>query len=321
MAAAADEAPAGTGPAGTGPAEPRHGLRIFLIWLVVSVVADWLIWAVWGPHLPPGDMATAATGQQFDIKVMAVMAAPVMALVLIYFGYALTVWRQRDGDEEDGPALHGNLRIQATWITVTTVMVLFLFGFGSYELVTAQGAGAGEGPSPIWKPSGTSALQVQVIAQQWRFTYRYPQFGGFETTMLELPVNRWVEFHVTSLDVIHSFWAYQLGVKADANPGTDNIAFTKPVQTGPVTVRCAELCGLWHGAMFDYGRVVPAGAFNSWARSAEVALAAATRMLPPYATTYDPTVVPTINKAMVKAGISGANGYYYPGPPETPVAP
>ena len=59
---------------------------------------------------------------------------------------------------------------------------------------------------------------------------------------------------MTSLDVIHSFWAYQLGVKADANPGVNNVAYTKPMHTGTVTVRCAELCGLWHGAMFDYGQ-------------------------------------------------------------------
>ena len=59
---------------------------------------------MWGPHLPPGRMSSAAVNQQFDIKVMAVMAAPVMLLVLIYFGYALVVWRQREGDEEDGPA-------------------------------------------------------------------------------------------------------------------------------------------------------------------------------------------------------------------------
>ncbi len=41
-------------------------------------------------------------------------------------------------------------------------------------------------------------------------------------------------------------------------------------------------------------------------------------MLPPYSTVYDPTVVPQINKAMVKAGIAGANGYYYP--PQRPRA-
>jgi cytochrome c oxidase subunit 2 len=320
MAAAAGDTPGARG-SGRAAGEPNHGLRIFLIWLVLSVVADVLIWVVWGPHLPPGDMATAASGQQFDIKVMAVLAAPVMALVLAYFGYALTVWRQREGDEEDGPALHGHARIQATWITVTSIMVLFLFGFGSYELVTAQGAGAGEGPSPIWKPSGHAALQVQVIGQQWRFTYRYPQFGGFETTQLMLPKGGWVEFHVTSLDVIHSFWAYQLGVKADANPGVDNIAFTKPTQLGQVTVRCAELCGLWHGAMFNYGHVVSPAAFESWATTTRAQLAALTKILPPYATTYDPTVVPTINKAMAKSGITGANGYYYPGQPFTPVNP
>jgi cytochrome c oxidase subunit II len=315
MATSAGEA----GPAPAARREPNHALRIFLPWLVVSVVADVLIWAVWGPHLPPGDMASAARNQQFDIKVMSVMAAPVMAFVLIYFGYALIVWRHRDGDETDGPALHGHARVQATWVTVTTVIVLSLFGFGTYELIDAQGAGAGEGPSAIWKPSGATPLQVQVIGQQWRFTYRYPQFGGFETTQLMVPEGRWVEFHVTSVDVIHSFWAYQLGVKADASPGVDNIAYTRPTQLGQVTVRCAELCGLWHGAMFDYGKVVTPAAFESWAKSTQAQLASVTRMLPPYATTYDPTVVPTINKAMAKAGISGANGYFYP--PQDPTQP
>jgi hypothetical protein len=60
-------------------------------------------------------------------------------------------------------------------------------------------------------------------------------------------------------------------------------------------------------------------AFKSWAARTEVQLAAVTKILPPYSTTYDPTVVPQINKAMAKAGIGGANGYYYP--PQDPVQP
>jgi cytochrome c oxidase subunit 2 len=300
------------------PAGPSHGRRIFLIWLPAAVIADLLIWLVWGPHLPPGAMSSSASVQQFAIKVMAVMAAPVMLFVLVYFGYALIVWRQRDGDEEDGPALYGNTRVQATWITVTTVIVLSLFVFGTVALVTSNGAGAGEGPQPIWSPGGTP-LQVQVIGQQWRFTYRYPQFGGFETTQLVLPAGQWVQFNVTSLDVIHSFWAYQLGVKADANPGVNNVAYSKPDHTGKVTVRCAELCGLWHGAMFNNGAVVSVAAFRTWAAASRVRLASVTRILPPYATTYDPTVVPQINKAMAKGGIAGANGYYYP--PQDPAQP
>ncbi|MGH3408098.1 MAG: hypothetical protein ACRDRJ_37205, partial [Streptosporangiaceae bacterium] len=68
---AASEAPAGMPSREAGREEPNHGLRIFLIWLVVALAADLLIWFVWGPHLPPGDMASAASGQQFDIKIMA----------------------------------------------------------------------------------------------------------------------------------------------------------------------------------------------------------------------------------------------------------
>ena len=316
MSAATDAPPV---PAAPGqPAGPSHGRRIFLLWVPAAVIADLLLWFVLGPHLPPGAMSSSASGQQFAIKVMAVMAAPVMLLVLIYFGYALIVWRQRPGDEEDGPALHGNTRVQASWITVTTIIVLSLFVFGTVELISSNGAGAGQGPQPIWKPGGTP-LQVQVIGQQWRFTYRYPQFGGFETTQLMLPAGQWVQFNVTSLDVIHSFWAYQLGVKADANPGSNNVAYTKPQHTGGFIVRCAELCGLWHGAMYNSGTVVSTSAFRVWAAATRTRLTAVTKILPPYATTYDPTVVPTINKAMAKAGISGANGYYYP--PQDPVQP
>jgi cytochrome c oxidase subunit 2 len=304
-----------------GAAGPNHGLRIFLIWLPIAILADYLLYFVYGPHMPPGTMSTSAASQQFDIKVMSVMAAPVMAFVLVFAGYSMVVWRRREGDTEDGPPIYGHTRIQATWITVTSVIVLSLAAFGTYELAAPgfAGAGAGEGPAPIWKPNGSNVLQVQVIGQQWRFTYRYPQFGGFETTQLMLPVNRPVQFNVTSLDVIHSFWAYQLGVKADANPGVNNVAYTTPTHTGTVTVRCAELCGLWHGAMANFGQVMTDSAFQAWATATETKLTAITAMLPAYSTVYDPTVVPQINKAMVKAGIAGANGYYYP--PQDPAQP
>ena len=309
--------------------DARHGLRIFLIWLPLAIIADLLIWFVWYPHLPPGRMSDQAQGQQFDIAVMAVLAAPVLLFVWVYFAYALIVWRRRPGDDEDGPPIHGNTRVQATWITATAVIVLGLFVFGTVQLIVPAGAGAGEGPSPTWTPNTNNILQVQVIGQQWAFTYRFPQFGGMESTQLLLPRGEQVRFNVTSLDVIHSFWAYQLGVKADANPGVNNVAFAKPQQLGSFTVRCSELCGLWHGAMFNYGHVVTPAAFQVWARGlqAREARIGLLRDLPPYALTYDPTVLPQLGKDIVKvAGITGANGYYYPsqlqsGDPGDPVSP
>jgi cytochrome c oxidase subunit II len=293
-----------------GRPEPNHGLRIFLIWLPISLAADLIIWFVWGPHMPPGDLGSAAQGQQFDINVMAVMAAPVMIFVLTYAAYALVVWRHREGDDEDGPPIHGNARASATWIGLTAAIVLGLFVFGVVELVVPAGAGAGEGNTPIWTPGG-APLQVQVIGQQWRWSYRYPQFGGFETTNLVLPVGQEVQFNVTSLDVIHSFSAYQLGVKADANPGVNNVAFTKTLSTGMVQVRCFELCGLWHADMTTVGQVVSVSAFRSWAESTKVQLAALTKILPPYSLVYDPNSVAQLGQAFQKAGLSGAGGNFY----------
>jgi cytochrome c oxidase subunit 2 len=171
---------------------------------------------------------------------------------------------------------------------VTSVTVLSLAGFGTYELLQS-GAGGGQGPSAAFVPAGSSrAMDVQVIGQQWEFTYRYPTFGGLETPHLMLPAHTLIRLHVTSLDAVHSFWAYQLGVKADANPGTDNVVY---VQTnGPRTfdIHCAELCGLWHGYMFDTGQIVDQARFAGWVKQQQAYFAPVAHYLPPYSTTYLP---------------------------------
>jgi cytochrome c oxidase subunit 2 len=215
--------------------------------------------------------------------------------------YAFVMWRASRGgpDPVGGPAARGHFGIQLGWILITSVLVLFLAGFGTYELVQPGGAGGGEGSSPIWTPTSKTILPIQVIGQQWKFTYRYPTFGGFETNQLVIPDHTSIEFNVTSLDVIHSFWAYQLGVKADANPDYNNVAFTTPQQLGSFTVRCAELCGIWHGAMYNSGVVVTPQNFESWAKVTEARLAQNTKLLPPYALTYTPDA-------------NGADGGYYP---------
>jgi len=310
----------------------RDGLWLLVTWIVLSIIGCLLVALVWGPHMPPGADSNTAASQQTDIVVLGTIATPIIIGILLYFGWALAFWRQKPGDETDAAPIHGNTRIQALWITVTSVIVLALAVYGTVELIAPAGAGAGQGPQPIfnrgippatsvtsWQPNTNNVLQIQVIGQQWAFTYRYPQFGGFETTQLVLPVGTPVRFNVTSLDVIHSFWAYQLAVKADANPGVNNIAYTTPANTGTFTVRCAELCGIWHGAMYNYGRVTTVSGFMNWAHATEIQLAAVTKMLPPYALTYDPTVLAQVGKVNQELGLTSAGGgYYNPADPEQP---
>jgi cytochrome c oxidase subunit 2 len=267
--------------------EPNHFRRFLILWLALSVIATPLVVFLAAPGLPPGDATSEAAGQVTDNTVLLAIATPIAALMVVYFAYALIVFRHRGPEPDEGVAIRGDNRVQLTWIVATAAIVLFAAVYGTVRIFGDSGAGGGQGPNPIAKPSG-DPLQVQVIAQQWDFTYRFPSFGGVETPHLELPVDQNVEFHVTSLDAIHSFWAHQLGVKADANPGVDNVAYARPTETGSFDIRCAELCGLFHGHMFDTGQVVSDSSFQAWIRGQQREFAPATRNLNPYHPSYLP---------------------------------
>jgi cytochrome c oxidase subunit II len=266
--------------------EPPHFRRILILWAALSIIATPIVVLVWAPGLPPGNGSNVASGQVTDNAVLLGVVTPIAALMIVFFAYTLIVFRRRDEGPEEGLAIRGNRGIQTTWLAATSVIVLLLAGYGTIRLFD-EGAGGGQGADPVAKPSG-SVLPVQVIAQQWAFTYRYPTFGGVETPHLALPVDRNIALHVTSLDVIHSFWAHDLGVKADANPGVDNVAFVRPSEARSFSIRCAELCGLFHGHMFDTGEVMSDSNFLAWIHRQQVAFGPATGALPKFRSHYNP---------------------------------
>ncbi|MFZ2051849.1 MAG: cytochrome c oxidase subunit II [Solirubrobacteraceae bacterium] len=273
---------------------PPELRRIFWIWLILSVIAVPLVVIFVGPALPPGSASDAAHGQQQDNTVMLAIVVPIMIGLLLYFISSLIRFASTDEIDAlvDGPAIKGDARVMVIWIAATFVIVLFLAAWGAYELFPGEaGAGGGLGSNPIsvaLPANASSALPVQVIGQQWTWTYRYPTYGGVETTELVLPVGQEVRFSVTSIDVVHSFWAINLAVKADAVPGTANVAFVKPVREESSTIRCAELCGLWHGHMTSRLRVVSPAAFRAWIAYQRIKWAPIQRYLPSYKPTYAP---------------------------------
>jgi len=265
-----------------------HGKRFIVLWLVLSAIVTPLVTIFLGRAIPPGNGSAEATQQVFDNQWVLGVITPPTLLVLLFLVYALASFRSRSAELVDGPPIRGDMRIQVTWMVITTVSVLFLAGFGTYELIQS-GSGGGQGPDPAFQPAGhAKAFRVQVIAQQWEFTYRYPSYGGVEVPHLVLPANTLVRLDVTSLDAIHSFWAYQLGVKADANLGVDNVAYV--TTKGPLTfdIHCAELCGLWHGYMFDTGHVVDSATFTAWIKRQRSYFGPVLKYLPPYADSYLP---------------------------------
>jgi cytochrome c oxidase subunit 2 len=262
------------------------------------VVGTWIILAVAGDiglglaPMPPGQASNAASDESFVILLLALIAWPVFSAVLAALYLTLVVNHRTPPQAEVSAAeLRGNPRVQTIWIASTLVIVLSLAVYGTIALAQDQpGGGISTVSAALPNPTSTDQpLEVQVIAQQWWFTYRYPSYGGIETAQLVLPVNQKIQFHITSLDVTHSFWFYALGVKGDAVPLNDNVFTATPTQTGTFRVQCGELCGLWHGNMADNtAMVVSPSDFATWIQQQTALDAPVMKFLPPYSHTYLP---------------------------------
>ena len=272
-------------------ADRPHVIRLAIIWVVLSAIA--VIAEVLFLHIPPGDQTVQGQDQTNTMLLMTVLATPVFIAVVMMVIYSAVYFRRDAPELVDGPPMTGNTPVQVVWIAASSIIVLFLAFVGITTLATNSSAQTVPGQSSSLAGASAggagSELQVQVVAQQWYFTYRYADYGGVETTHLYLPLDRPVELHVTSLDIIHSFWAYQLGVKADANPGVDNVFHVTPQKTGSFQVRCAELCGIWHGQMSDAeGQVVSQSDFDAWIAQQQQDYAAIQKVVPSYAPYYFP---------------------------------
>ena len=229
-----------------------------IIWIVSSVVVE-ALYLILAPILanagviPPIASATSADAYEI-MKIFTILAIPVFMGVITFMFYSLAAFRSRGRPTEDGPAIHGNPRLQFTWLAASFVLVTVLY------VVGFNGLAAIEAAAPV------NALHVKVTAQQWIFNYTYTDYS-LQSSTLYLPVNQPVEFKVSSEDVQHSFWIPELGVKADAVPGETNTFTVTPNKVGNYTVRCMELCGVLHAYMNTPVVVESSADFATWISS------------------------------------------------------
>lgn len=265
--------------------------------LIVTLGAIWIGLVVVGTVVialltfPPGDAANVSQSITDTVRLITFLAWPVFTLVIIALIGAMMISRRApDAPAASAAELRGNPRAAMTWTAVVSAIVLALAIFGTVTLSSEQAAETLGVSGRAATGAQASNLEVQVIAQQWQFTYRYPSFGGFESAQLVLPVGANVTIHVTSLDVTHSFWYPAIGVKADAVPEHDNIFNTTPQTIGTYRIVCGELCGLWHGSMDDNNaRIVSSSDFQAWAQQQQQLDLPIMKFLPPYAYTYVPS--------------------------------
>lgn len=239
------------------------GRTILIWWTITTVLGIILVLNIQNilPGIFPVAASPLASTQDFTIVLFSVLAVPVAMLVWVTAAYVVITGRTREMPTEDGPPIHGNTLVQSLWLAGSSVLCVGLVVYGLALL------------PDIYTPRPGKQLVVDVTGQQWQWTFSYPGYGNATSTSLVLPVNRPVTFRVTSVDVTHSFWIPAMGVKVDANDHEITQAFVRPDVMGSYTVRCAELCGLYHAYMQSPVKVTTMSQFVSWVHNQKPATA------------------------------------------------
>lgn len=259
--------------------ETNHGVRLGLIWLIASVIVE-AYFVIFKPPLGPKN-SVEGFGEANTMALFFYVGAPIFLFVVVFLVYAVITFRQKPGDDTgdadtEPPYARGNGRATFYWSLISVTTVLFLAGWGIFTLNDVAAA-------PEGKP-----FVVQVIGQQWHFTYRYPAYGGVESLDLAVPVGRAVTFNITSLDVVHDFWIYDMDVKQDAVPGQTTHAYMLAPKVGNHWIVCDELCGIWHGFMRGPMYVLSEQNFATWIQRQQQIFKAVRGQLPTVHGVYYP---------------------------------
>lgn len=225
-----------------------------ILWVIFTLIIGYVVSEVQVRTIgAPASSVMATTIQMMHVFTWA--AAPIAGLVAAMAATTL-LSKHHYGDtppEDADHEIRNSPRIAAAWIVVSALMCLFAVVWGM--IVLQQ-----DSESIL----DSKAMNINVVGQQWAWNFDYIDNGTVRSEDLYLPVDKPVVFHVTSKDVVHSFWIVQMGIKIDANPGYVTETAVTPNKIGIYDLRCAELCGLLHAYMQKKVHVVSQTDYDSW---------------------------------------------------------
>jgi cytochrome c oxidase subunit 2 len=187
------------------------------------------------------------------VVVICIVIFSVVAAVLIY---SVIRFRAAEDDWEDGPPVHGHTGLEITWTAIPFVIVTAI-AIVSAVVLSRNDAQAKD------------TLKINVTAQQFEFTFSYPDAKNVTSPVLRLPKGRSVELYMRSLDVIHSVFVPQFSQKEDIVPGLVTQLHITPTRLGTFPLECTELCGLGHSLMRTQAIVMEPTAFDAWLNQQE----------------------------------------------------
>ncbi|MBI5648651.1 MAG: cytochrome c oxidase subunit II [Ignavibacteriae bacterium] len=241
----------------------------------------------------PENISTFGEGVDHLFALIYYITVGIFVLVnIVYVVFIVKYRRRRKTDRAYHH--HGNNLLEFAWTALPFGLFLFLafYSDGIWRDIKY----ASHTPNPD--------LEVEVMGQTYMWHFRYPGSDGIfghreqkfisatnpfgidaadpngkddivAINRLTIPVNKTVLVHLSSMDVIHSFFLPNMRVKQDAIPGQWVNVWFNGAKTGEYEIACAELCGSGHYLMRGVLDIKAQSAFDTWMDGENARLAAA----------------------------------------------
>lgn len=188
-------------------------LRISALLLAALLLSscDWVVMA------PSGDIAI----QQRDLIVlstvlMLLIIVPVMFLIFFF------AWKYRESNKkaEYAPEWHHSTRLELIIWSAPLAIILVLgtvTWIATHKLDPYRPLDRIDANTPL--AEGVEPLVVEVVAIDWKWLFFYPEQGIATVNELAAPVNRPIQFKLTSSSIMNSFFVPALAGQIYAMPG------------------------------------------------------------------------------------------------------
>jgi cytochrome c oxidase subunit II len=227
----------------------RGALLAALFPLIVFILA--------GCSITGGELQSANVTRGDNAETIWNLFVPIFWLSVVVFVMVqgILIWAvirfRRKPDSPTPPAIHGNTRLEIAW-TIVPALILAVILVPTVMTIADL---ADEPDDPY---------VIEVVGFQWWWGFNYVDEEFTTANVLHIPVGQPIELRMTSVDVIHSFYASQLFGKQDVIPGRENYIFFTAQEPGEYWGQCYEFCGLQHANMKFRVVVHEQGDFQAW---------------------------------------------------------
>jgi len=180
-------------------------------------------------------------------------------LVTVLMIWFLVAYRHKEGRR--ATYTHGNTTLEIIWTVIPAAIFIAL----SFMSVSTW--------ARVKRHAPDSDFEVGVTAKQfnWEMTYPGPdrKLGTSDDVEfdndLHVPVNKVIRVHLSSKDVIHSFYLPNLRLRQDAVPGRTILVWFEATKPGKYELPCSQLCGFGHSGMKGWLYVHTPEEYQKWA--------------------------------------------------------